>query len=98
MDIASPKGRAVRTLERMAFRPGDYVYPADLPRRLLCRVASTESGTTRTGAFQILTLEPLEKPRTEWPEGTLLVRLDENVLPAPARDLWRTGTAGAPGV
>jgi len=73
------------------------VYPADLPRRLLCRVASTESGTTRTGAFQILTLEPLEKPRTEWPEGTLLVRLDENVLPAPARDLWRTGTAGAPG-
>jgi hypothetical protein len=81
----------------MAFRPGDYVYPADLPRRLLCRVASTESGTTRTGAFQILTLEPVDKPWTEWPEGTLLVRLDENVLPAPARDLWRTGTAAAPG-
>jgi hypothetical protein len=80
----------------MAFRPGDYVYPADLPRRLLCRVACAESGTTRTGAFQILTLEPVEKPQCDWPEGTFLVRLDENVLPAPARDLWRTGTAGGP--
>src|SRR5438270_10271 len=44
---------------RMAFRPGDYVYPADLPRRLLCRVAAAESGRTRTGAFQLLTPEAL---------------------------------------
>ncbi len=77
----------------MAFRPGDYVYPADLPRRLLCRVTSAECGTTEGGAFQILTLEPLERPESEWPDGTLLVRLDEHVLPAPARDLWRAGAA-----
>ena len=82
----------------MAFRPGDYVYPADLPRRLLCRVAFAESGTTRTGAFQILTLEPLEKAWNEWPDGTLLVRLDEHVVPVPARVLWRTGTAAPPDV
>jgi hypothetical protein len=75
---------------RMAFRPGDYVYPADLPRRLLCRVAVAESGRTRTGAFQILTLEPLEKPWSDWPRPNLIVRLDESVRPAPARALWRT--------
>jgi hypothetical protein len=77
----------------MAFRPGDYVYPADLPRRLLCRVASAESATTGTDAFQILTLEPVERPEEQWPAGTFLVRLDEHVLPAPARDLWRAGAA-----
>ena len=66
----------------MAFRPGDYVYPADLPRRLLCRVAAAESGRTRTGAFQILTLEPLEKPWSDWRDRTLILRLDEDVLPA----------------
>jgi hypothetical protein len=77
----------------MAFRPGDYVYPADLPKRLLCRVARAEDGVTDCGAFQILTLEPLEKPERDWPEGTVLVRLDEHVRPAPARDLWRAGAA-----
>ena len=66
----------------MTFRRGDYVYPADLPRRLLCRVASAETGTTPTGAFQILTLEPLDKPWSEWRERTLIVRFDEDVLPA----------------
>jgi len=79
----------------MAFRPGDYVYPADLPRRLLCRVAAAESGRTRTGTFQILTLEPLEKPWSDWPGPNLVVRFDEAVRPAPARDLWR-GVVGRP--
>jgi hypothetical protein len=71
------------------FQLGDYVYPADLPRRLLCRVARAETARTRTGTFQILTLEPLEGPWRRWPETSQVVRLDENVLPAGARDLWR---------
>lgn len=75
------------------YQLGDYVYPADLPRRLLCRVAATESGRTRTGAFQILTLEPLEGPWRRWPDTSQVVRLDEDVLPAHARDLWRARTA-----
>jgi hypothetical protein len=75
------------------YQLGDYVYPADLPRRLLCRVAATESGRTRTGAFQILTLEPLEGPWRGWPDTSQVVRLDEDVLPAHARDLWRAHTA-----
>lgn len=72
------------------YEPGDYVYPADLPRRLLCRVTRAESAATRAGTFQILTLEPLEGPWSDWPE-TQLVRLDEAVLPAGTRDLWRAG-------
>jgi len=65
------------------YRAGDYVYPADLPRRVLCRVAAAESAVTAAGAFQILTLEPLEGP---WQSrlGERLVRFDEAVLPAPA--------------
>ena len=78
----------------MAFRPGDYVYSADLPRRLLCRVAVAESGRTRTGAFQILTLEPLEKPWSDWPPPNLIVRFDESVRPAPARALWQSTAGG----
>jgi hypothetical protein len=78
----------------MAFRPGDYVYPADLPRRLLCRVVAVESGRTRTGAFQILTLEPLEGPWSDWPHATPIMRFDEAVRAAPARDLWRLAVAG----
>jgi len=76
--------------ERSVYRPGDYVYLADSPRRLLCRVAGAESARTDIGRFQILTLEPLEGPWLAWP-GTHLVRLDEAVHPADARDLWRTG-------
>ena len=74
----------------MEFQAGDYVYPADLPRRLLCRVMAVESGRTRTGAFQILTLEPLEKPWSDWPRPNLIVRFDDGVRAVPARDLWRT--------
>ncbi|HJQ82677.1 MAG TPA: hypothetical protein VKA21_01270 [Candidatus Binatia bacterium] len=79
----------------MQFRPGDYVYPADLPRRLLCRVTGTENGNTPTGPFQILTLEPLGKPWSDWIEAPLIVRLDENVRPVPTRDLWQHAAAPA---
>ena len=75
------------------FQLGDYVYPADLPRRLLCRVARAETARTRTGTFQIPTLEPLEGPWRSWPETSQVVRLDEDVRPAGARDLWRARTA-----
>jgi len=69
----------------MAFQPGDYVYPADLPRRLLCRVTAAESGRTETGPFQILTLEPLAGPWSAWGESPLLVRFDADVTRAEAR-------------
>jgi len=72
----------------MEFQAGDYVYPADLPRRLLCRVTCAESGRTRTGPFQILTLEPLGKPWNEWDDSPLIVRLDEHVRRVLAQDLW----------
>jgi len=68
----------------MAYVPGDYVYPADMPRRLLCRVARAENGSTKDGSFQILMLEPLEGPWREWPDTRLIVRLGEDVLPAPS--------------
>ena len=77
----------------MRYSPGDYVYLAGLPRRLLCRVAGAEAGRTRTGTFQILTLEPLEGPWCDWPEARPLVRLDASVEPACARDLWRASAA-----
>ncbi len=77
----------------MKYHAGDYVYPADLPRRVLCRVACAEHGSTSTGGFQILTLEPLEGPWHAWPEVHRIIRLDADVLPAPAHDLWRLGNA-----
>jgi hypothetical protein len=77
----------------MAFRTGDYVYPADLPQRLLCRVTCAESGSTRTGPFQILTLEPLAKPWNEWLGASLIVRFDHDVLAADTRELWRAPVA-----
>jgi hypothetical protein len=70
------------------YAPGDYVYVADLPQRLLCRVADADSAPSSAGPFQILTLEPLEEPWRSWPE-TRLIRLDEAVRPAPPRELWR---------
>jgi hypothetical protein len=65
----------------MTFGPGDYVYPVDLPRRILCRVTGVETATTRTGAVQILTLEALDKPWSDW-DGPLIVRFDADVRPA----------------
>jgi len=73
----------------MIYQPGDYVYPADLPRPLLCRVARAESLAIRKGTSQVLKLEPLEGP---WPSGTQLVRLDEYVLPARPRQLWQSSS------
>ena len=61
------------------YRLGDYVYPSDLPRRFLCRVAAAEDFDVPAGTSQILRLEPLEGP---WPQGTLLVRLDKAVRAA----------------
>jgi hypothetical protein len=79
----------------MSYRAGDYVYPSDLPRRVLCRVACAEPGTTPTGAFQILTLEPLEGPWRSWREVGRIIRLDADVLPVAPRGLWRLGNATA---
>ena len=58
----------------MKYRPGDYVSPADLPRRFVCRVLEAES---IHGGAQILKLEPLEGP---WSRGTFLVRFDSAVM------------------
>ncbi len=66
----------------MMYYTGDYVYLADVPGRVLCRVAVAENVT--------LELEPLDGP---WPQGTRLIRLDRAVCPADVRDLWRSGTA-----
>jgi hypothetical protein len=57
------------------YEPGDYVYPLDLPRRVLCRVEELES-IRAAGGFQILKLKPLEGP---WEQGVRLVRMDEGV-------------------
>jgi len=77
------------------YQPGDYVYPADLPRRWLCRVARAEEARTADGAFQILTLEPLEGPWRSSPEPQFVVRFDADVLPALASDLHPShGVAG----
>ena len=73
----------------MIYQPGDYVYPADLPRPLLCRVTRAENLAIRKGTSQVLKLEPLEGP---WPSGTTLVRLDEYVLPARPRQLWQSSS------
>lgn len=70
----------------MPYQPGNYVYPADLPRRILCRVKQAETLIIRSGPVQVLRLEPLEGP---WSNGTALVRLDEYVVPAEPRQLWR---------
>ena len=70
----------------MIYQSGDYVYPADLPRPVLCRVSKAENVHVRNGLSQILKLEPLDGP---WPEGTTLVRLDEYVVPAQPRQLWQ---------
>ena len=69
----------------MTYRPGDQVYPADLPRRFLCRVTAVESFTVSSRTCQMLKLEPLEGP---WPTGTSLIRLNAAVVPAHRRARW----------
>ena len=64
------------------YQPGDYVYPTDLPRRLLCRVTQAESLNPPGEGFQILKLTPLEGP---WKAATQLVRFADDVCPAQVR-------------
>jgi len=88
----------------MTYHSGDCVYPADLPRRYLCRVTAAERIDLQPGTFQMLTLEPLEGP---WGPGTLLMRDDTAVRPARAPHVARrlrsrrtgigTGSAGFQG-
>ena len=73
----------------MRYHAGDYVYPRALPRRLLCRVLRAEQADD----FQILTLEPLEGPWCGWPGTRLAMRLDDDVEPPRARDLWLSASA-----
>lgn len=63
----------------MTYHRGDWVYPADLPRRFLCRIVEAQSVCIDGGRFQILALEPVEGP---WAPGTVLVRDDGTVCPA----------------
>jgi len=63
----------------MSFRTGDYVYPVDLPRRVLCRVTGVET----SDGVQILTLQALEKPWSDL-DAPLIVRFDGDVRPAAA--------------
>ncbi len=72
------------------FRTGDYVIPVDLPRSVLCRVAQAESAHTSTGAFQILTLEPLQGPWREEHPRDPVIRFDQDVRRAGTRELWQT--------
>jgi len=58
----------------MSFRTGDYVYPVDLPRRVLCRVTGVET----SDGVQILTLQALEKPWSDL-DTPLIVRFDGDV-------------------
>lgn len=76
----------------MTYRPGDYVYIADLPQRPLCRVADADGASSVDGPFQILTLEPVDEPWRYWPE-THLIRLDASVLPAGAAAGRRPGAS-----
>jgi len=63
----------------MLYRTGDYVCPADLPRRFVCRITQAERIDVGATDSQILKLRPLEGP---WPPRTVLIRLDTGVLPA----------------
>jgi hypothetical protein len=58
----------------MRFRTGDYVYPVDLPRRVLCRVTDVDT----SDGVQILTLQALEKPWSDL-DAPLIVRFDGDV-------------------
>jgi len=75
------------------FRTGDYVYPVDLPRRLLCRVSLVDSAQTTRGAFQILTLEPLEGVWRQAFTPDPVLRFDQDVRRAGTRDLWQASVA-----
>ena len=64
----------------MLYDIGDYVFPVDLPRRVVCRVDAVDRVAIQGGEMiQILTLTPLGGP---WRPGTHLSRLDGAVAPA----------------
>jgi hypothetical protein len=67
----------------MLYDVGDYVFPLDLPRRVVCRVDAVDRVAIQGGEMiQILTLAPLGGP---WRPGTQLIRLDGAVAPADER-------------
>jgi hypothetical protein len=70
----------------MDYRIGDYVFPTDLPRRVVCRVDQAECTRVPSGSAQVLRLAPLAGP---WPHGTVLVRLSAAVMRVSASDLWQ---------
>jgi len=84
----------------MLYEVGDYVFPVDLPRRVICRVDAVDRVAIQGGEMiQILTLTPLAGP---WRPGTHLIRLDGAVAPAndrakrprPSRTALRERLAG----
>lgn len=67
----------------MLYDIGDYVFPVDLPRRVVCRVDAVDRVAIQGGEMiQILTLAPLGGP---WRPGTRLIRLDGAVAPVDGR-------------
>jgi hypothetical protein len=67
----------------MLYDVGDYVFPVDLPRRVVCRVDAVDRVAIQGGEMiQILTLAPLGGP---WRPGTRLIRLDGAVAPIDGR-------------
>ena len=67
----------------MLYDIGDYVFPVDLPRRVVCRVDAVDRVAIQGGEMiQILTLAPLSGP---WRPGTRLIRLDGAVAPVDER-------------
>jgi hypothetical protein len=71
----------------MPFRLGDYVYPNDLPRRFPCRVTDAETLALASGMTQLLRLAPLVGP---WPDGTVLIRFGDSVMPIGASEVTDT--------
>jgi hypothetical protein len=93
--------RARNGRNAMLYEVGDYVFPVDLPRRVICRVEAVDRVAIQGGEMiQILTLTPLGGP---WRPGTHLIRLDGAVAPAndrvkrprPSRAALRERLAGS---
>jgi len=77
----------------MLYAVGDYVFPVDLPRRVVCRVDAVDRVAIQGGEMiQILTLAPLGGP---WRPGTRLIRLDGAVAPVGERARRPTASRAA---
>ena len=68
----------------MRYERGDYVYPLDLSRAVLCRVTRADNVSVPGHAGQLLRLEPADH---EWSDTRPLVRRDDGVAPAYPRQL-----------